>query len=75
MLALSGKTMADLREGIRLPDSTLQRRRSPKCQFDSRLFELLPQLVEQHKFAKSESVLNVYLSPVAMNTKQWSLSL
>lgn len=56
-------------------DSTLQRRRSPKHWFDSFLFELLPRPVEQHELAKSESVFNVYLSPVAMKTKQWSLSL
>lgn len=75
MPALSGKAMTDLREGIRLPDSTLQRRWIPKRRFDSFLFELLPQPVEQHKFAKSESVFSVYLSLVAMKTKQWLLSL
>lgn len=73
--ALSGKATADLRKRIRLPDSTLQRRRSPKRRFDSSLFELLTRPVEQREFAKSESVFDVYLSPVAMKTKQWSLSL
>lgn len=71
--ALSGRAMADLREGIRLPGFYVAEETEPKTPVWFFPFKLLPWLVEQHEFAKSES--NVYLSSVAMKTKQWSLSL
>lgn len=48
--------------------------RSPRRRCDPFLSEISAGPVEQLGLAASESGLNVYLSAVAMKTKQWSLS-